>query len=79
MTNAPTVKGEKELFYCKGSGANGVGEYPTEGFVVRKRSKGRIENVAPIQGTSDVQSREALDEIKRQSVTPADWVLLYFQ
>jgi hypothetical protein len=29
-----TAKGEAELFYCKGSGADGVDEYTTEGFVV---------------------------------------------
>jgi hypothetical protein len=60
LTNAPTAKGETELFYCKGSGANGVGEYTTEGFVVLKGSTGRTENVASIQGTSNVQIREAL-------------------
>lgn len=60
LTNAPTAKGEAELFYCKGSGADGVGEYTTEGFVVLKGSKGRIENVASIQGTSNVQIRESL-------------------
>jgi hypothetical protein len=63
LTNAPTAKGEAELFYCKGSGADGVGEYTTEGFVVlkgSKGSKGRIENVASIQGTSNVQIRESL-------------------
>ena len=60
LTNAPTAKGETDLFYCKGSGADGVGEYTTEGFVVLKGSKGRIENVASIQGTSNVQIREAL-------------------
>ncbi len=32
LTNAS--KGEAELFYCKGSGADGVGEYTTEEFVV---------------------------------------------
>ena len=60
LTNAPTAKGETDLFYCKGSGADGVGEYTTEGFVVLKGSKGRIKNVASIQGTSNVQIREAL-------------------
>ena len=64
LTNAPNANGdgdgEAELFYCKGSGAEGVGEYTTEGFVVLKGSKGRVENVASIQGTSNVQIREAL-------------------
>ncbi|MBK7006230.1 MAG: GIY-YIG nuclease family protein [Burkholderiales bacterium] len=44
LTNAPTAKGEKELFYCKGSGADGVGEYTSEGFVVHKGLKGRAED-----------------------------------
>ena len=60
LTNAPTVRGEKELFYCKGSGADGVGEYTTEGFVVHKGSKGRIEIVASIQGTSNERLRNQL-------------------
>ena len=41
-------------------GADGVGEYTAEGFVVLKGSKGRIENEASIQGTSNVQIRESL-------------------
>ena len=60
LTNAPTAKGEVELFYCKGSGANGTGEYTTEGFVVLKGSRARLENVASIQGTTNVQIRESL-------------------
>lgn len=60
LTNAPTVRGEKELFYCKGSGADGVGEYTTEGFVVLKGSRGRKENVASIQGTSHERFRNQL-------------------
>jgi hypothetical protein len=60
LTNAPTAKGETELFYCKGSGADGVGEYTTEGFVVHKGSKGRAEIVASIQGTSNERLRKQL-------------------
>ena len=60
LTNAPTAKGEAELFYCKGSGADGVGEYTTEGFVVLKGSRGRTENVASIQGTSNERLRKQL-------------------
>ena len=60
LTNAPTARGEIELFYCKGSGADGRGEYTTEGFVVLKGSRGRVENVASIQGTSNVRLREQL-------------------
>lgn len=60
LTNAPTAKGETELFYCKGSGAEGVGEYTSEGFVVHKGSKGRTEIVASIQGTSNERLRNQL-------------------
>ena len=61
LTNAPAFPNEKkELFYCKGSGADGVGEYTTEGFVVLKGSRGRVENVASIQGTSNERFRDQL-------------------
>ncbi|OLP05114.1 hypothetical protein BLL52_3934 [Rhodoferax antarcticus ANT.BR] len=60
LRNATTVPSEKELFYCKGSGADGTGEYTTEGFVVLKGSRGRAENVASIQGTSNERLRELL-------------------
>jgi hypothetical protein len=38
---AATSKGDTELFSCKGSGADGVGEYTTDGFVVRQPQQGR--------------------------------------
>lgn len=60
LTSAPTAKGIVELFYCKGSGAEGVGEYTTEGFVVHKGSKGRAEIVPSIQGTSHERMRSQL-------------------
>ena len=60
LTNAPTSRGEKEVFYCRGSGADGVGEYTTEGFVVLKGSRGRAENVASIQDTSNQRFRDQL-------------------
>ena len=60
LRNASATPSEKELFYCKGSGADGVGEYTTEGFVVLKGSRGRTENVASIQGTSNERLREQL-------------------
>lgn len=60
LTNAPTATGETELFYCKGSGADGVGEYTSEGFVVHKGSKGRAEIVTSIQGTSNERFRNQL-------------------
>lgn len=60
LTNEPTAKGESEFFYCKGSGADGVGEYTSEGFVVHKGSKGRAEIVASIQGTSNERMRNQL-------------------
>lgn len=60
LTNPPTAKGIVELFYCKGSGADGVGEYTSEGFVVHKGSKGRAETVPSIQGTSHERMRSQL-------------------
>ena len=61
LTNAPAFPNEeKEFFHCKGSGADGVGEYTTEGFVVLKGSRGRVENVASIQGTSNERFRNQL-------------------
>lgn len=53
LTHAATGKGDKELFYCKGSGAYGVGEYTTEGFVVLKGSKARADSVASIQPSQE--------------------------
>jgi hypothetical protein len=60
LTSAPTAKGIVELFFCKGSGADGVGEYTSEGFVVHKGSKGRAEIVPSIQGTSHERMRSQL-------------------
>lgn len=75
LTNAPTAKGEKEIFYCKGSGADGVGEYTTEGFVVHKGSRGRTENVASIQGTSNERLRELL--VKEGVLAAQDGMLVF--
>lgn len=60
LTSAPTAPGIRELFYCKGSGADGVGEYTSEGFVVLKGSRGRLESVASLQGTSGERLRNQL-------------------
>ncbi len=49
LSTAATSQGEKELFYCNGSGADGVGEYTTEGFVVLKGSKARLESAPGIK------------------------------
>lgn len=62
LTNTPSAKETAELFYCKGSGADGVGEYTSEGFVVHKGSRGRLENVASIQGKANERFREKLLE-----------------
>lgn len=51
--------GEQELFFCKGSGANGTGLYTEEGFVVLKGSTGRLENVPSLKG-STLQFRQRL-------------------
>ena len=60
LTNAPTAKGSAELFYCKASGAEGVGEYTTEGFVVHKGSRGRDVAVASFTNTSGQRLRSQL-------------------
>ena len=60
LTNAPTAKGETELFFCKASGADGVGEYTTEGFVVHKGSRGRAAAVASFTNTSGQRLRSQL-------------------
>lgn len=49
--------GDEELFYCKGSDADGRGLYTAEGFVVLKGSSGRKEMVASSAGTSREQLR----------------------
>jgi hypothetical protein len=39
LTNVTIGKEDKGLFYCKGAGADAVGEYTTEGFVVLNGSR----------------------------------------
>ena len=60
LTNTSTIENETELFYCKGSGAEGVGEYTSEGFVVLKGSRCRKEMVASSIGTNDERARQKL-------------------
>lgn len=50
----------KELFFCKGPDASGVGEFTSEGFVVYKDSLARIENAAAIKGKSPERFRQKL-------------------
>jgi hypothetical protein len=60
LTNTSTIENDTELFYCKGSGAEGVGEYTSEGFVVLKGSRCRKEMVASSIGTNDERARQKL-------------------
>jgi hypothetical protein len=53
-------KGETDLFYCKGSGANGIGEFTNEGFVVLKGSIARLDAVGSFSGTSGERLRNVL-------------------
>ena len=53
---------ENEIFFCKGSGANGRGQYTQEGFVVLKGSIGRKENVPSIVGKANERFRAKLLE-----------------
>ena len=50
----------KELFYCKRSGTNAVGEYTSEGFVVLAGSKGRAEVNNGFQSHSFAKRRMGL-------------------
>jgi hypothetical protein len=51
---------DDEIFLCNGSGADGRGQYTSEGFVVLKGSIARIENVPSIIGTPVERMRERL-------------------
>lgn len=62
VAKAPSESGARELFYCKSGGADGMGEYTSEGFVVLMGSKGRLKNVESIAGTSDERFREKMIE-----------------
>lgn len=75
LTNTLSSKSAKELFYCKSSGADGIGEYTTEGFVVLKGSRGRAENVASIQGTSQERFRNQL--VAEGILTAADGMYVF--
>jgi len=57
-----TEEATQELFYCKGSGASGIGLYTEEGFVVLKDSTGRRDSVPSIVGTADDRFRQKLLE-----------------
>jgi predicted GIY-YIG superfamily endonuclease len=53
---------DEEIFFCKGSGADGRAIYTNEGLVVLKGSSGKKGNVESIQGTSDEKFRHRLVE-----------------
>lgn len=75
LTQTPTAKGEIELFFCKSSGADGAGEYTTEGFVVLKGSKARPDTVESFAGTSGERLRKLLIE---ENVLQTDGANLVF-
>ena len=54
---------DEELFFCKGSEADGRAIYTNEGLVVLKGSSGRIKNVDSIQGTGDEKNRKKLIDL----------------
>lgn len=60
LINTLSAKNETELYYCKGSGSDGIGEYTTEGFVVHKGSKARSEVATSFTGTSGQRLRSLL-------------------
>lgn len=49
-----------EIYFCRGSGADGRGLYTSEGFVVLEGSTGRRENVPSVIGTPLEATREKL-------------------
>jgi predicted GIY-YIG superfamily endonuclease len=51
---------DDKIYYCKASGADGRGQYTSEGFVVLKGSIGRKQNVPSVIGTSIERTREKL-------------------
>lgn len=75
LTNSAANTSEKELFYCKGPNANGIGEYTNEGFVVHKGSQCRLDMVASIQGTSHARYRDQL--VKEGIMTKQDGVYVF--
>lgn len=54
--------GNRELYYCRSSDADGTGEYTEEGFVVLKGSSGRRLGVKSFQGGAHERLRERLIE-----------------
>lgn len=54
------INKEEEIFFCKGSGADGRAIYTNEGLVVLKGSSGRKENVPSIHGTIEEKNRHKL-------------------
>ena len=61
LVAAKVVKGKKELFYCKGVGAEGQGVYTADGFVVLKGSVARRGNTASL-ADARVKFREQLEQ-----------------
>lgn len=51
---------DEQLFFCKGSEADGRAIYTNEGLIVLKGSSGRIENVPSIIGTNHEKYRRKL-------------------
>ncbi len=57
VAKTDTAAKHQELFFCKGSDADGRGLYTPEGFVVLKGSTGRKDNVPSYVGTSGHRHR----------------------
>ena len=53
---------ERRVYRCVGAGADGLGLYTAEGFVVLEGSVGRVSNVPSIKGTSSERFRARLIE-----------------
>jgi predicted GIY-YIG superfamily endonuclease len=60
VSKAAATATEQEIWFCKGSSADGRGLYTPEGFVVLKGSIGRKANVPSIVGTAAERFRDKL-------------------
>ena len=50
----------QDIFFCKGSDAEGRGLYTQEGFVLLKGSSGRVSSVPSMQNTSEFDARQGI-------------------
>jgi len=71
----PTGVEKDDVFYCAGAGVEARGELTTEGFVVLKDSKARLDLVPVFKGTREEKRREKLIEDK--VLTKSDYAYVF--